>query len=476
MTIAYEALSKISSQLIDKYIEMVDSRSWSDEELDAKIYSSQFQKNILNSSLNSMMKLSDNAKKDGKNTSELNNSINSCNQEIDEIDQRIQKFEEIKQKLHEFDNQSKGYISDIESLLAAMKMGIDQMEDGIHDKSGKFTFPKESETVWIDDVESLSTKYDGKKQQFVDLMTEKYGLDKQSAEILYDLRSNIIKKCDAEGKDWEYAMYEYNRIIASLAGYTGFTWAQAGTISVKDSDGDINDEFLSLCKNYGLKSKDIEILDKKIKNQHKGNKYTDLGHEAVILAAYFATGQDHSMRTTASKLASGFAGLNIDNKMGVGLVNKDLNNIGSNTFQRWANLSFRGDVISGSGGRADFNSDFDSLNIYSRMQKEEPKNAKEAFKIQDQYNEGVLNGNIDRHDEFIENCGGKFNVMQSLNTFTPGDLYLTNDVKLGGGLQINDTPSNWKTATKNLNKAKKEFYNELTDYKYDNPWRFLFNN
>lgn len=122
---------------------------------------------------------------------------------------------------------------------------------------------------------------------------------------------------------------------------------------------------------------EIDALSKAVYEQHNhdtdGKK--DFAHEIIEIASYL-------------------------NKDSIG--KKSIIDIGS--FGEKLEMSnFKGDIWSGSMTDSDLNSNIDSTNIYNRMKKDINRDFMDLYI---DYNRSVLNGTINKGEEFCENYGG----------------------------------------------------------------------
>lgn len=442
--VAFETVGNGASKMIEDYQSTVDSKSWSDEELDEKIRTLENDRNQLSSQLAALLKVANTLQHSDKKLKQkmgqsLNRSIQEGNQSIQTLDAQINHFKEIKQHLHEFDAKSSSFMTDAQSLISEAMTGISQLNNGLNPKTGESTLPDSSQLTWIDDVNEKASKYDSRKEQFIDVMSDTYGLDDEDAKDLYALQQGIEKYAKKHHKDPMWVLSEYNRIIASLGGYSTdskigkLEWTQAGCVTIIQAK--------KLCKKYGLSSEQINKLSggKDLEKgllyqQHKNaNVKKDLAHESVIIASYSHHEQYHGDMSNKQKIgmlldniAVDIGGLptgiytvkntpNIDNKSSVAEDETTLFN---------DNVSYRGDIMSGSkkASNSDFSSDVDAENIYNRAKK--TSSVRGALDTSIKYNNEIETGEINRKKEFLKSHGGWNSVKEAIDSWTPEDIPL----------------------------------------------------
>jgi hypothetical protein len=335
------------------------------------------------------------------------------------------------QKLHDFNSKTSNLFSTFESNLGTLKAAIDDINSAkLNSSTGEFTFSDNSAQDWEDNLAALaqgnlntdptwSTDSVGKPEIIEDLETS-YGLDPQTAGLLYKLQRAIIAKAKEDGKDANWVIYEYNRIIASCTGKGGD--GASGYVSTrwKATSGTMEDaDLLALFKQYGLTESDAEYVRDDVRAKHRtGPTQKDYAHEAVQIAEF----------TKQSFFMNPIAGLS------------DLVNRAGFTGESYEDeeISFKGDVDSGRYSNTDFNSDLDAINQYSRAQFQDPE---DVFKTAAQYNHEVQEKSANRVDEFYKNYGngdstkGKKEIKRILEIPTPGSDFIS------GG----DTPEHQKS-------------------------------
>ena len=439
--VAFEAVGKGADQMIKEYESSVDTKSWSDEELEDKIKTLQCDKAQLSVQIAVLQDLTKMVSQNKGDTDNLNKTIQASNQVVGTLDDQINHFKQIKQHLDEFSTKSSRFMNDAQSLISEAMTGISELNSGLNPQTGECVLPDSGQLTWIDDVNTKADKYDSRKEQFIDMMSDAYGLDDKDAKDLYALQQGIEKYAKKHHKDPMWALSEYNRIIASLGSYstdskTGkLEWTQAGCVTIIQAK--------KLCKKYGLNSEQINELSGG-KDLEKGSLYQqhknadvkkDLSHESVIIASYSHHEQYHGDMSNKQKIgmlldniAVDFGGLptgvytvkntpNIDNKPSVAKDEITLFN---------DNVSYRGDIMSGSkkASNSDFSADLDAENIYYRAKKK--NTVQSVLNTSTQYNEELKEGKINRKKEFLHNHGGWDTVNQAINSWTPEDYPLKN--------------------------------------------------
>lgn len=206
--VAFEAVGNGASKMIEDYKSTVDSKSWSDDELDEKIKTLENDRNQLSSQLAALSKVanSDNKKLKQEMGQSLNKSIQEGNQSIQTLDAQINHFKEIKQHLHEFDAKSSSFMTDAQSLISEAIKGINQLNNGLNPQTGECILLDNSQLTWIDDVNEKASKYDSRKEQFIDVMSDAYGLDDEAVKDLYNLQQGIEKYAKKHHKDPMWAL------------------------------------------------------------------------------------------------------------------------------------------------------------------------------------------------------------------------------------------------------------------------------
>ncbi|WP_283618276.1 T7SS effector LXG polymorphic toxin [Ligilactobacillus hohenheimensis] len=411
LRVACEAIARSANKMVTQYESMVDTKSWSDEELDMKIQRLVQMKRQLMGTIQQLSHLKQKASDAGQDTTGFADSIRGCNELVGNIEQAIQRLRQIKNHLHEFDGQSASLIQDAQRLLAAARNGIAEMSNGIHN-NGTISMPSKSALNWIDEVNALAEKYDTRRQRFIDVMSEAFGIDKPAAVELYKLQQGIERYANKHHKGKIWAVYEYNRIIACLGGYgNGFIgkmeWAQAGSDMTKLA-------IEQLLIYYGASPK---ILEKKIRRQHLSfESKIDMSHESVIIASltneaeyidYTAPIYQKNLLVELSNLTTKTGSLSDSN----GIKNEFVENV-----------TYRGDMLSNKYSNSDFSADVDALNICRRIDR--ARGTKQALNVMVNYYEGISDGTINRKTEFLRNNGGWKSVNEKIDSWTPEDYML----------------------------------------------------
>lgn len=446
--VVFEAVGNGASKMIEDYKSTVDSKSWSDDELDEKIRTLEIDKIQLSSKVTELSKIlsqSDNGKLIQEMGQSLNKSIQEGINSIETLDTQINHFREIKQHLHEFDAKSSSFMTDAQSLISEAIKGINQLNNGLNPQTGECILLDKSQLTWIDDVNEKASKYDSRKEQFIDVMSDAYGLDDEEAKSLYELQQGIEKYAKKHHKDPMWALSEYNRIIASLGGYSTdsktrkLEWTQAGCVTPKQAK--------KSCKKYGLSGKQISLLydddnpNTGLRGQHNNaDVKKDLAHESVIIASYANYGQRKGDMSAKQKIAMHMDSMLVNTggvSVGVHTTKHNMNILGEtpeeingttvdvdieSSFDD--NVSYRGDIISGSkkASNSDFSSDVDAENIYNRAKKASTVHG--ALNTSIKYNNEIETGKINRKKEFLKSHGGWDSVKKEIDSWTPEDIPL----------------------------------------------------
>ena len=413
--VAFEAVGKGADQMIKEYGSSVDTKSWSDKELEDKIKALQCDKAQLSAQIAALQDLTKMVSQNKGDTDNLNKTIQASNQAVGTLDDQINHFKQLKQHLDEFSTKSSRFMNDAQSLISEAMTGIGELNNGLNPQTGECVLPDNGQLTWINDVNAKADKYDSRKEQFIDMMSDAYGLDEKGAKDLYTLQNGIEKYAKKYHKDPMWAVYEFNRIIASLSGYEdGFVWGQAGCMPYPD--------IRKLCKKYGVKlneNKYKDYLCKDLLEQHNNNQKIDLGHESVIIASYTQKGKNDKT------VKNGEISYLLTRCMGYGIQLDPYSDCKfNNEFNE--NVSYRGDILSGpdKAQMPDLSADVDAENIYNRAKK--AKSASQALRTPVEYYKGIADGSINRKKEFNENHGGWEKVEQSINSMTPEDILLRN--------------------------------------------------
>lgn len=253
--VAFEAVGKGADQMIKEYESSVDTKSWSDEELEDKIKTLQCDKAQLSAQIAALQDLTKMVSQNKGDTDNLNKTIQESNQAVGTLDDQINHFKQIKQHLDEFSSKSSRFMNDAQSLISEAMTGISELNSGLNPQTGECVLPDSGQLTWINDVNAKADKYDSRKEQFIDMMSDTYGIDDEDAKNLYKLQQGIEKYAKKHHKDSEWAVYEFNRIIASLGGYGSkgteegsLSWAQAGCMAIDDAES-LFKEYTGLGKN-----------------------------------------------------------------------------------------------------------------------------------------------------------------------------------------------------------------------------------
>lgn len=427
--VAFEAVGKGADQMIKEYESSVDTKSWSDKELEDKIKTLQCDKAQLSAQITALQDLTKMVSQNKGDTDNLNKTIQASNQAVGTLDDQINHFKQIKQHLDEFSTKSSRFMNDAQSLISEAMTGISELNSGLNPQTGECVLPDSGQLTWLNDVNAKADKYDSRKEQFIDMMSDTYGIDESHAKDLYALQNGIEKYAKKHHKDGEWAVYEFNRLVASLGGYginktdnvkndilKSFQWSQAGCVSVLEA--------VEISKKYthGLDDKDLETLSSYLTNQqHNGfSEKSDLAHESVIIASHLtqemsSCDPNHKMNDCDFVLTR-LAGMGINSKNHK--IESDFDD----------NVSYRGDVKSGiqQASNRDLESDVDADNVCARVQN--AKNIRQAMNEITKYNTGIAKGKVDRKKEFLGNHGGWDSVKEKIDSWTPEDVMLSKDV------------------------------------------------
>ena len=189
--VAFEAVGKGADQMIKEYGSSVDTKSWSDKELEDKIKALQCDKAQLSAQIAALQDLTKMVSQNKGDTDNLNKTIQASNQAVGTLDDQINHFKQLKQHLDEFSTKSSRFMNDAQSLISEAMTGIGELNNGLNPQTGECVLPDNGQLTWINDVNAKADKYDSRKEQFIDMMSDAYGLDEKGAKDLYTLQNGI---------------------------------------------------------------------------------------------------------------------------------------------------------------------------------------------------------------------------------------------------------------------------------------------
>ena len=185
-----ETLSQLISKLPSDYIEMVDGKSWREDELIQRIDQQQQCLNVLEEmelqlSLISAMSL------------ERKTSFHQYHAELIEMHAELKRtYEEILEKLYAFDTYSASIFDALADIDTQMTLGLSQIGESWNAQTG--TFQAMANMSWATVLNNLYAVKDVKatteeKTFMANLMTQ-YGFDAETAQIILDVKRGIDKE------------------------------------------------------------------------------------------------------------------------------------------------------------------------------------------------------------------------------------------------------------------------------------------
>ncbi|MCY7155653.1 LXG domain-containing protein [Streptococcus gallolyticus subsp. gallolyticus] len=275
-----ESLSQLISKLPNDYIEMVDGKSWREDELLQRIDQQQQCLNVLEEaelqlSLISVMSL------------ERKTSLHQYHAELIEMHAELKRtYEEILEKLYAFDTYSASIFDALADIDTQMTLGLSQIDQSWNAQTG--TFQAMTNMSWatvlnnqyaVKDVKATNEE----KAFMANLMTQ-YGFDAETAQIILDVKRGIDKefpKLSQDERDYLLLLtmgnFVYGEDAATSSGISGkikgyikdaMWFNTAGTYH--EVDGRLQmltaEEFLTY---LGIKQKDIDKLRYNVRLQNQ---------------------------------------------------------------------------------------------------------------------------------------------------------------------------------------------------------------
>lgn len=363
-----EAIGTAIKRFPEAYVEQVAAESLKESELLRDIQSLDSEIALANQNISDLGKGELSATDESRLTN-YQNIVSSATESRSLLQEKLD-------KLRNFNNSSPQIFSEIASLKSLVDQGLAQLGNGWNAERGIYVLP--TDLTWATNLNHMSpmNPTDGEKLQIIGDYMQTYGLDWESANVLYTLQQGILNRAEEENWSNKKVLFEYNRLLASFVpeNYVSLRWkAICGTEEKEERD--------RLCREYGLSNEDIAILEVSIKKQHEdANQSKDLAHEAVQIAAFTEESWDLiSIDNGVHRLSH--------------VVNEGLEH---------EEISFKGDVDSGRYSDSDFNSDLDAINYYNRATSENV-NRYDIFQINAEYNSSIQDNSVNRVDEFYDN-------------------------------------------------------------------------
>lgn len=307
----------------------------------------------------------------------------------------LQDIQEKIEKLEWFVSQVSSYFTDSLEILRLAIQGATQLSQVLVDSDGSY-YTEGLDMNWVLGMKNQPlkshtlapgtsvTKAEKAKKLIIDDFKNSYDLDEESALALYNLQQGILERAERDGWSNEQVIYEYNRLVASFVpdNFVSIRWkAIVGTVNVDDRD--------RICRLYGLDTEEVDILSRKLIEQHKKEAISrDLAHEAVQLAAFTEQSWDFDISSIVHLIST--------------IANTGRVHIGTTTARipvpmEQYEISFKGDIDSGRYGDRDFNSDLDPINGYYLMKEAD---VKDIFTVQADYNRKIDANELNRVQEF----------------------------------------------------------------------------
>ncbi len=353
----------------------------------------------------------------------LNNVEEYQAQMVDKYDIGSKKFDEILKNVHNLDSEYaskfqqlnerilayKKYIVDIAYMLSPKK--VSQNLD-----SYKKDLSKIKDDLCLSINEYL-TNY-GLNTDIVNSMASCYGFKENDIIILKKAYDAI--KADCEEKDFKHDFFAY--IAALCVNYDGdaFRWWATGDLPKTT-------EAIAYLKKIGLREYEVKQLFMVINKQHDASNYEKVKGYGLDFSEeeYNACFSNEKLKEENRKdFAHEMIALTIFNTDTIS--NGFLNLITGGEIDILS--SFKGDAYSDGFGEIDQRSDIDVINIQKRLKD------KDIFEVITTYNQEVLNGKVNRVNEFLKNYGngdikkGRKKIEEDLRSHSLGSDYISGDL------------------------------------------------
>ena len=287
-----ETLSQLISKLPNDYIEMVDGKSWREDELLQRIDQQQQCLNVLEEaelqlSLISVMSL------------ERKTSLHQYHAELIEMHAELKRtYEEILEKLYAFDTYSASIFDALADIDTQMTLGLSQIDQSWNAQTG--TFQTMANMSWatvlnnqyaVKDVKATTEE----KTFMANLMTQ-YGFDAETAQIILDVKRGIDKEFPKLSQD------ERDYLLLRLIGSVSYGAVNGTTDEIlwNTTAGDLTNYFYhekstasgnsvyrvgmtydEIMAKLGISAEDSETLYKNLTLQH-GLSGADLTGENLL--------------------------------------------------------------------------------------------------------------------------------------------------------------------------------------------------
>ena len=267
-----ETLKKASADFPTGYEEKVDTKSWSEEQLQEYIRKEE----------EMIAKLNDYAKSLARSgmPSELKHQLEINNTELlrgHHMTKHV--YETILAHLRAYSTDSVHLFDELNDIDAQLAIGISQTKTCWNASSGTFTIP--SDLTWVNYLSAYSATKDLNLSQsdraFVNTMMAEYGFDITTAKQLLTVKKGIDKKfSNLSQKERDYIFLR----VVGAANYDGFQWNEtAGYLTpyfyIEVPSSPITDEkarvvkpLLSIYQDLGLSDQEAKQLNYNLRLQH----------------------------------------------------------------------------------------------------------------------------------------------------------------------------------------------------------------
>ncbi len=267
-----ETLKKASADFPTGYEEKVDTKSWSEEQLQEYIRKEE----------EMIAKLNDYAKSLARSSmpSELKHQLEINNTELlrgHHMTKHV--YETILAHLRAYSTDSVHLFDELNDIDAQLTIGISQTKTCWNASSGTFTIP--SDLTWVNYLSAYSATKDLNLSQsdraFVNTMMAEYGFDLTTAKQLLTVKKGIDKKfSNLSQKERDYIFLR----VVGAANYDGFQWDEtAGYLTpyfyievpsspITDEKAKVVKPLLSIYRDLGLSEQEAKQLNYNLRLQH----------------------------------------------------------------------------------------------------------------------------------------------------------------------------------------------------------------
>ena len=186
-----ETLSQLISKLPNDYIEMVDGKSWREDELLQRIDQQQQCLNVLEEAELQLSLISTGLSLERKT------SLHQYHAELIEMHAELKRtYEEILEKLYAFDTYSASIFDALADIDTQMTLGLSQIDQSWNAQTGTFqTMANMSWATVLNNQYAVKdvTATNEEKAFMANLMTQ-YGFDAETAQIILDVKRGIDKE------------------------------------------------------------------------------------------------------------------------------------------------------------------------------------------------------------------------------------------------------------------------------------------